>query len=161
MEIWDAYDEHFNIVEGVSLLRGQSIPEGLFHLAAEIVVRHTDGEFLLMQRAGGKNFGGMWELTAGGAALKGETPLMCALRELREETGILAEKLTELGHSLRHEYQTIFAEYLCETNVAKDSIRLQKGETFAYKWLPLNRLQAMSKDLLTTQNIKNFVAEGM
>lgn len=51
----------------------------------EIVVRHRDGTCLLMQRDRGKPYGGLWALTAGGSAFKGETPLACASRELKEE----------------------------------------------------------------------------
>lgn len=49
------------------------------------MVRHRDGTCLLMQRDRGKPYGGLWALTAGGSAFKGETPLACASRELKEE----------------------------------------------------------------------------
>ena len=48
-----------------------------------------------MQRDKRKHLGGMWEATAGGSALQGEDPLACAIRELREETGIADDKLME------------------------------------------------------------------
>ena len=88
MELWDAYDADFHRIEGKTLIRGEPVPEGIFHLVCDVLVKHTDGTFLLMQRAPGKHFGGMWEATAGGSALAGETPLECASRELREETGM-------------------------------------------------------------------------
>lgn len=94
MELWDAYDENFNIINGVTLVRGEEISKGMFHLVCEVAVRHTDGTYLLMQRDFKKPLGGLWELTAGGSALKGETPLQCARRELSEETGINADLLT-------------------------------------------------------------------
>lgn len=59
-------------------------------------MKHTDGTYLLMQRDYKKQFGGKWELTAGGSALQGESPLECAIRELREETGIVCSDLKEL-----------------------------------------------------------------
>lgn len=83
-EIWDAYDRQFNRIENTKLIRGESIPDGIYHLVGEIIVRHKDGTFLLMQRDFNKHLGGMWELTAGGSALEGETPLECAIRELKE-----------------------------------------------------------------------------
>lgn len=83
MEIWDVYDGNFHKVPGMSLVRGEPIPEGCFHLVCEIIVRHEDGTYLLMQRDKKKHFGGMWEASAGGSALQGETPLECAVRELR------------------------------------------------------------------------------
>ena len=95
LEIWDAYDGQFNKIENVRLVRGEVVPEGMYHLVCEIIVKHTDGTYLLMQRDYKKNFGGMWELTAGGSALTNETPIACAVRELKEETGIESCNLQE------------------------------------------------------------------
>ena len=100
MELWDAYDEILNKFEGMTLVRGEEGPDGVFNLVCEIIVRHTDGTYLLMQRDPQKHLGGMWEATAGGSALQGEDPITCALRELSEETGIKADKLTEVGRVL-------------------------------------------------------------
>ena len=75
METWDAYDKDFNKVHNATLIRGEAIPEGLFHLVCDIIVKHTDGSYLLMQRDRCKQFGGMWEATAGGSALQNESPL--------------------------------------------------------------------------------------
>ena len=43
METWDAYDKDFNKIGGVTLIRGEKIPEGVYHLACDVIVRHTDG----------------------------------------------------------------------------------------------------------------------
>ena len=88
MEYWDAYDKDLNKIDGITLVRGEPIPENVYHLVCETVVKHVDGTYLLMQRDFNKHLGGLWELTAGGSALSGETPLECAVRELMEETGI-------------------------------------------------------------------------
>ena len=88
MELWDAYDRDFKKIQGVTLVRGEVIPEGFFHLVCEIIVRHIDGSYLIVQRDKRKHLGGMWEATAGGSALQGEEPAICAARELYEETGI-------------------------------------------------------------------------
>ena len=73
-EIWDAYDRQFHKIENITLIRGQNIEDGMYHLVSEIIVKHRDGTYLLMQRDPRKRHGGKWELTAGGSALKGETP---------------------------------------------------------------------------------------
>ena len=91
MELWDAYDKNFIRIEGVTLKRGEKIGNDVFHLVCDIIVRHTDGDYLIMQRDARKHYGGMWEATAGGSALKGESPLQCAARELFEETGIKSD----------------------------------------------------------------------
>ncbi|MBO7358435.1 MAG: NUDIX hydrolase, partial [Clostridia bacterium] len=60
MELWDAYNEKGELIKGVTLVQGEKVPDGLFHLVCEIIVRHADGEYLLMQRDPVKHFGGMW-----------------------------------------------------------------------------------------------------
>lgn len=159
MEIWDAYDEKLNKIDGVSLIRGEPINEGYYHLVCDIIVRHKDGSYLLMQRDERKHLGGMWEASAGGSALQGEGPFACAIRELHEETGIVADELTEIGQVLHYGRKTIYVEYLCNTDVDKDSIVLQDGETSDYKWISANELRRMSRDELATQRIQNFIEE--
>lgn len=159
MEIWDAYDENFKKISGVTLIRGEMIPDGVFHLVCDVIVRHTDGDYLLMQRDRRKHFGGMWEATAGGSALQNETPFDCAMRELREETGIAAESLTELGRVVSPDHHSIYVEFLCVTDCAKDSVTLQPGETVAYKWVSKNELLSMKKDRLVTERMQKFIEE--
>ena len=133
MEIWDAY-----MADGTpanqQLIRGQPIPEGLYHLSCDILVRHADGDYLLMERDAAKpNYGGWFEATAGGSALCGEDTLTCAKRELQEETGITQGDLTEISRCIIKD--TIYHQYLCLTDCAKDSITLQPGETTGYRWV--------------------------
>ncbi len=157
MEVWDAYNKDSVKIEGMTLIRGEATPEGFYHLVGDVIVKHTDGDYLLMQRDAGKHFGGMWEATAGGSALQGETPLACAKRELREETGIESEALTEVGRVVSHD--TIYVEFLCVTDWPKDKILLQKGETSAYKWVSKNTLISMKNDELVTERMQRFVDE--
>ncbi len=133
MEIWDGYLKDGSLA-GIDLVRGEPIPEGLYHLVCDILVRHADGDYLLMQRDFSKpNFGGYFEATAGGSALKGEDKITCAKRELLEETGIVAGSLEEIGKFLFH--NTIYFQFLCRTDCDKASVALQEGETISYKWL--------------------------
>lgn len=133
MEIWDAYLSD-GTKAGVDLIRGEEIPKGLHHLVCEIIVRHKDGDYLLMQRDPRKeNFGGMFEATAGGSALKGEDTVTCAKRELLEETGITPLSLEEISIFVSH--NTIYHNFLAITDCDKTKILLQEGETVLYKWL--------------------------
>lgn len=157
MELWDAYDKDFNKIKNRTLIRGERIPEGLFHLVCDILVKHTDGTYLLMQRDKRKHFGGMWEATAGGSALQNESPLDCAVRELREETGIDSNDLIEVGQVTTND--TIYVEFLCVTNCVKDSVTLQAGETIAYKWVSRDELIAMKKRKFITERMQIFMKE--
>ncbi|MBQ8598602.1 MAG: NUDIX domain-containing protein, partial [Oscillospiraceae bacterium] len=92
-EIWDAYKKDGTLA-GIDLVRGEPIPNGLFHIVGCVMVRHVDGSYLLMQRDKDKqNYPGFWELGASGSVLKGETPLQGAERELLEECGITSDGL--------------------------------------------------------------------
>ncbi len=159
MELWDAYDAKFQQITNTFLRRGETIPDGFYHLVCEVIVRHYDGTYLLMQRDPHKRFGGMWEATAGGSALQGESPLACAIRELREETGIIAQKLTELGRMVNHTTHTIYTDFLCVTNWNKKSVILQQGETVAYKWISGNELINMPEGELAANRTLNFLKE--
>lgn len=59
LERWDAYDSYFNRIKNMVLVRGESIPDGFFHLVCEVIVKHMDGTYLLMKRALNKRFGDM------------------------------------------------------------------------------------------------------
>jgi len=133
VEIWDAYLED-GTPANRTLVRGEPIPDGLYHLTSDILVRHTDGDYLLMQRDTAKpNYGGWFEASAGGSALQGEDKLTCAIRELQEETGIARGTFTEIGRCIIKD--TIYHQYLCVTDWNKESIRLQPGETMAFQWV--------------------------
>lgn len=159
MELWDAYNSNFEKIEGMTLVREEQdkIPSGIYHLVCEILVRHTDGTFLLMKRDPTKPlFPDMWEATAGGSALRGESAMEGALRELREETGIVTETLEQLDWSLGK--TCIHCRFLCVTDCAKDSIKLQKGETCDYRWVSAQELLAMPDSELVGYQMKKFVA---
>lgn len=133
MEIWDAYYAD-GTKAGVDLVRGEPVPEGLYHLVSDVLVRHRDGDYLLMQRSFQKpNYGGCWEATAGGSALKGEDALSCAVRETKEETGLFGE-VTEIGAPL-FDRDTVYHSFLCITDCDKNAVVCQEGETIACRWV--------------------------
>ena len=44
IELWDAYLKTGELA-GCDLIRGEVIPDGLYHLVSNIIVRHIDGSF--------------------------------------------------------------------------------------------------------------------
>ena len=158
MELWDAYNSNFEKIEGLTLIREEQdkISDGVYHLVCEILVRHVDGTYLLMKRDPTKPlYPNMWEAGAGGSALQGETAVEGAKRELREETGIVAETLEQLNWSLGG--SCIHCRFLCVTNCAKASIKLQKGETCDYRWVTAQELLAIPDSELVGWQMKKFV----
>ena len=133
-ELWDLYHSD-GTPAGRTMVRGDKVPEGLRHLACEVLVRHTDGDYLLMHRCATKSvYPGRWEGTAGGSALFGEDTLSCIQRELLEETGITSKHFSFVaGRNIRGD--CIFHTYLCVTDCDKNAVRLQEGETDDFKWV--------------------------
>ena len=158
-EYWDAYDENLNKIKGITLVRGEEIPEGLYHLVGEIIVRHTDGTYLLMQRDPHKHLGLKWELTAGGSALRGEGGKECALRELKEECGISETNPTFLTIIVSSLNRTIYQLFLCQTDIDKDHVSLQQGETVAYRWISESDLFLMDSKNLASIRTRNILKE--
>ena len=151
MEYWDAYDKDGNKTD-LTLIRGEKIPDGFYHLVTQILVRHIDGSFLLMQRDFDKSkYPGYFEASAGGSVLKGEDHLAGAKRELEEETGI--------SETVSFEYidqkifnHSIFIAYLANVNIDKDSIIFQDKETIDYTWLNTNDFIAYTKSEHAVKN---------
>ena len=167
MEIWDTYTRDGRLTEVRIVRERDTIPDGLYHLVCEVLVRHTDGSILCMRRALSKTvFPGYYEATAGGSALSGEGPLDCIQRELREETGIACNTFTEVGFCVRESSHALFYSYVCTVDVAKDSVRVQEGETEDYVWMTPEEFAAFirSDGVIPTQKERYrayWIAEGI
>lgn len=156
MEIWDAYNEEGQRL-GIDLIRGQIIPEGMYHLAAEVIVKHVDGTYLLMTRDLSKDaYPGYETLGTCGAVLKGEDGYNGALRELKEESGICATELIPLHRYVSNKQRRIYVSYFCEVDCDKASITLQEGETCAFRWITLEEVhEFFDSDLcIPTQRLR-------
>ena len=138
-EVWDAVDE----LLGFDLYRDEwgkkPIPEGAHHRVVEIFTVTKQGEVLCTQRDPKKRiFALKWEVT-GGSVVKGEKPLAGAVRELREETGIVKQP-EELTFLLRLTHgPTVFYVYAATVESADIPITLQANETIDYKFLPYDK----------------------
>lgn len=87
-EVWDVTDELGSPV-GLTHVRGAADwPQGRFHVVAATCVVDEAGRVLITKRGPTKDFAGMWEFP-GGSAIAGESSVEAAVRELREETGLV------------------------------------------------------------------------
>ena len=86
MEYWDLYDENRRPLNK-TMIRGEQVPPGCYHLVADAVFLNSKGETLLQRRAWEKEIlPGVWSIT-GGSALAGETMEAGCDREVKEEMG--------------------------------------------------------------------------
>jgi 8-oxo-dGTP pyrophosphatase MutT (NUDIX family) len=110
-----------------------------------------------MRRSPGKAYPLYWEATAGGSVLQGESAMEGAERELREETGIIADTLEEMEHFVDDDTHGAYYAFVCVTSCDKDSVVLQEGETCDYKWVDKEELLAMKDNELLAQTMRKYV----
>lgn len=90
-ELLDVVDENDEIIAVET--RGEIHARGLMHRAVHILVFNNRGELFLQQRSMSKDEQpGKWDSSAAGHVDSGEDYLDCAVREIREELGILLER---------------------------------------------------------------------
>ena len=88
MELWDLYNERRELT-GRDHVRGEEIPQGHYHLVVHVWIRNSKGQYLISQRSADRpTCPLLWECV-GGSVVKGEDSLTGALRETREEVGIV------------------------------------------------------------------------
>ncbi|MDR1629004.1 MAG: NUDIX domain-containing protein [Oscillospiraceae bacterium] len=88
LELWDIYDGHRRPT-GRTHRRGDPLPQGDYHIVVGVWIFDTStNKYLITKRSPNKGFANLWENT-GGSALSGDDSLSAALREVREETGLV------------------------------------------------------------------------
>ena len=135
-ELWDAYDKKFNKIENTTLVRGETIPDGIYHLVSEVIV-----------------------VTAGGSALQGENGLEAAIRELKEETGLNADKMKEITRVVHDGHHSLYIIYLCVSDFDKNSVVLQEGETIDYKWVDKETFEKIDENELAARRTLEAIRE--
>ena len=141
MEYNDVYDEDRNLTGRVHR-RGTLWQKGEYGLVVCVWVYDGKGKLLLTRRAPEKSFAGTWE-NSGGAAKAGETSLQAIVRELREETGIVAEPEDfELLCSDR-DRMTHYDFYCLKKDVPLEQIVLQPGETDGVRWATFDEIHQL------------------
>lgn len=119
---------------------------GLYGIVSAAIIIHNN-RVLLIQRASTDEHPNLWEVP-GGSANQDETIVQCAVRELREETGLHASEVSRLvggfdwvdrqGSAQRDWMAFIF---LVKVDSAND-IRLDPEEHQAYLWATEGEVQA-------------------
>lgn len=126
-ELWDIYDENRNLT-GRTHVRGEDLLPGEYHLVVHVWIRNIQGQFLMTQRSANKGYPLLWE-TTGGSALAGDDSLTAALREVKEETGLVLRP--ENGRIvIQYSYQDNHTDvWLFEQDFELTDVVLQEGET--------------------------------
>ena len=149
-ESFDLYDINRNRT-GKVLERGNKVPEGYYRLVVHVCVFDKDGRMLIQKRQPFKSgWSGMWDVTAGGSALAGDTSQQAASRELKEEVGIECD-LTDVRPAMTIYFDGGFNDiYTINMDVDIDSLQLQESEVEQVKW-------ATEEEILEMLHNKEFV----
>lgn len=92
MEYIDIFDENNNPI-GEKKEKGQAHEDGNFHRTAHVWIINDKNELLLQKRsASKKSHPNCWDISGAGHIRSGETVTEGAIRELREELGIIAKE---------------------------------------------------------------------
>jgi isopentenyldiphosphate isomerase len=152
LEIFDVVDENGNPV-GETVERGRAHAEGIRHRTAHIwIIREKDGrvQVLLQKRSAEKDsFPGRFDTSSAGHIQAGDEPRESALRELKEELGIEAEKQDlDFAGTFRIQYDLEFHGkpfrdnevafvYVYRKNVDETRLVLQTEELECTEWFDL------------------------
>ena len=142
-ELWDLYTKDREKTGKVHR-RGDPLKEGEYHLVVHICIFNSKNELLIQQRQPfKKRWPNMWDLTAAGSALQGESSWQAAEREVAEEIGLkidLSNKRPIFSINFIHGFDDY---YLLEQEVDIVSLHLQEEEVQAVRWVSKEEALAM------------------
>ena len=138
-EYWDVYDKNRKPI-GKTIKRGDPFGENEFYVCCEVWIVNSKNQMLVTQRHPDKKAGGQWEFTGGGV-LTGETTLVAAAREVKEELGIsLNESEFEL-HDVYNHKNYFMDIYVVKKDFSEEEIILDKNEVVDWKWMSQKEIE--------------------
>ncbi len=150
MEYRDIYNKD-RIFTGRTARRGAKVEKGDYIIVTHVCIFNSAGEMLIQQRQHSKEkWGGLWDVSAAGAVVAGETSQLAAQREVAEELGIRID-LSAARPILTINFSFGFDDfYIVKRDVKLTDLTLQQSEVLAVKW-------ASADQLLTLLNENHFV----
>ena len=165
MELWDLYNENRELT-GKTHIRGQEVPQGLYHLVVHVWIRNSKGEYLISQRSADRPaFPLMWECV-GGSVVAGEDSLTAALRETKEEVGLnLSADNGKLAYSVIGrvinglKYTDIVDAYLFEYDGDINLNDATTAEVAQTKWMSSDEIRALFEEKKFVHTLGYFFTE--
>lgn len=148
MEYIDIYDENNNPLKN-SKEKTQAHEEGDFHRTAHIWIINDNKELLLQKRsANKKSHPNCWDISGAGHIRTGEDVLDGAIRELKEELGVIAKKndlhfiatIKSTKNPKNKEFQYV---YLLKCNNKIEDYVFEDNEVSEVKYVFYEKLEKM------------------
>lgn len=147
MELWDLYTEDRKLT-GEEHIRGEQLPDNRYHLVVHVWIVNKDGKYLMSQRDVSRpTFPLMWECV-GGSVLKGETSLQGAVREVKEEVGVVLVPETGklICSEIRRKFKDIKDVWLFHYDGEVNLADATEKEVADVKWMSPAEIQDLLAD---------------
>ena len=134
MELWDLYTKDRESL-GETMERGAAHPAGKYRLVVHVAIFNSRGQMLIQQRQSNK-FGwpNLWDISACGSVISGETTCMAAERELGEELGLSISFQDRRPALTVHFPEGLGDVFVIEQGVDLSTLTLQEEEVQAVRW---------------------------
>jgi len=146
MELWDIYDVNRK-PKGYTHIRGEKMKPGDYHITVNVWIRNSNGEYLITKRTPNKVWGGFWECT-GGSVVSGDDSQICALKEVKEETGLdlnpeNGEMIWTYNRMINFGMEDFCDVWFFSQNFDIEEVVYQEGETCDAMWVSKGKIIAM------------------
>lgn len=138
-ELRDLYDAN-SVKTGKTYRKGDIIPEGYYPMVVMVVIRNSNGDFLMQKRV--KEKGGDWGVT-GGHPKAGETPLEGIITEVKEELGLDFSHENFIEYDSGCDGRDCYKMYFVNKDVELEDIIIQEDELSEVRWFSMEELKHM------------------
>ena len=138
-ELRDLYDINSNKTNK-TYIKGDLIPEGYYPMVVMVVIRNSNGEFLMQKRVESK--GGDWGVT-GGHPKSGETPIEGIITEVKEELGLDFSKENFIEYDSGCDGKDCYKMYFVTKDININDITIQQEELSEVRWFTMDELKGM------------------
>lgn len=138
-ELRDLYDINSNKTNK-TYRKGDLIPKGYYPMVVMVVIRNSNGEFLMQKRVESK--GGNWGVT-GGHPKSGETPIEGIITEVKEELGLDFSKENFIEYDSGCDGKDCYKMYFVTKDININDITIQQEELSKVRWFTMDELKGM------------------
>lgn len=138
-ELRDLYDAN-SVKTGKTYRKGEIVPKGYYPMVVMVVIRNSNGDFLMQKRVQEK--GGDWGVT-GGHPKAGETPLEGIITEVREELGLDFSQENFIEYDSGCDGKDCYKMYFVNKDVELKDVIIQEDELSEVRWFSMAELKHM------------------
>ena len=138
-ELRDLYDKYSNKTDK-TYRKGDIIPYGYYPMVVMVVIRNSEGKFLMQKRVASK--GGDWGVT-GGHPKAGETPIEGIITEVKEELGLDFSNEEFIQYDSGCDGKDCYKMYFVNKDIDIKDITIQEEELSEVRWFSMEELKEM------------------